>query len=460
MQILKADTSVKVVIGPVVAVGDGFTPVTTLSLSTADEAEAMKHDAAAVTSISANTFAAITSMDGYYNLTLTAAQLDTEGMLTIGINDDSLCLPVRHDFMVVNANVYDSLYGAATTDYLQVDTVQSGGTTQTANDNGADINTLLTRIVGTLAAGTHNAQSGDAYARLGAPAGASVSADIATVDTVVDGIQTDLDNGTDGLGAIKTAVDAIPTSNPTAAAIADAVWDELQSGHITAGTFGILATEIADILTDTGTTIPATLSSMDTKLDTIDDYIDTEVAAIKAVTDLIPDAGAMTSIATAAALTTVDTVVDGIQTDLDNPTDGLGALKALIDALPAATDIVSAGAITTSAGAVSTVTSVTNQVTADVTSISGDTPAADALEASLETIVTGTATGTPTTTTMRDSALTETTDDHYIGRTILWRTGALAGQASDITDYDGTNKEFTFTATTDAPSAGDAYVVV
>ncbi|MEE9158937.1 MAG: hypothetical protein V3U60_11185 [Gammaproteobacteria bacterium] len=35
---------------------------------------------------------------------------------------------------------------------------------------------------------------------------------LATVDTVVDGIQTDLDNGTDGLGAIKTSVDAIPTT--------------------------------------------------------------------------------------------------------------------------------------------------------------------------------------------------------------------------------------------------------
>jgi len=32
---------------------------------------------------------------------------------------------------------------------------------------------------------------------------------ITTVDTVVDGIQTDLSNGTDGLGAIKDAVDAI-----------------------------------------------------------------------------------------------------------------------------------------------------------------------------------------------------------------------------------------------------------
>ena len=82
MQYLKADTAIKVVIGPVVAVGDGFTPVTTLALGTADEAEIIKHDAAAVTDISGNTFAAITNADGYYNLTITAAQLDTEGMLT------------------------------------------------------------------------------------------------------------------------------------------------------------------------------------------------------------------------------------------------------------------------------------------------------------------------------------------------------------------------------------------
>lgn len=39
--------------------------------------------------------------------------------------------------------------------------------------------------------------------------------------------------------------------------------------------------------------------------------------------------------ATAAALATVDTVVDGIQTDLSNATDGLGALKALIDTVNA-----------------------------------------------------------------------------------------------------------------------------
>jgi len=63
----------------------------------------------------------MTGCDGWYNLTLTAGNVDTEGMLTVVIQDSSVCLPVFDRFMIVNANVYDSLYAAAATDYLQVD---------------------------------------------------------------------------------------------------------------------------------------------------------------------------------------------------------------------------------------------------------------------------------------------------------------------------------------------------
>lgn len=51
----------------------------------------------------------------------------------------------------------------------------------------------------------------DVQTKLGTPAGADISTDIAAVKTVADGIQTDLSNATDGLGAIKGAVDAIQT---------------------------------------------------------------------------------------------------------------------------------------------------------------------------------------------------------------------------------------------------------
>jgi hypothetical protein len=58
-------------------------------------------------------------------------------------------------------------------------------------------------------------------------------------------------------------------SGASAAAIADAVWDELQSGHTTAGTFGEIATEIASILLDTnelqGDDIPTLIAALPTQ---------------------------------------------------------------------------------------------------------------------------------------------------------------------------------------------------
>lgn len=51
-------------------------------------------------------------------------------------------------------------------------------------------------------------------------------------------------------------------NDPTAAAIADAVWDELQADHVSAGSFGEIATEIAAILVDTDTTIPAAIAAL------------------------------------------------------------------------------------------------------------------------------------------------------------------------------------------------------
>lgn len=92
-------------------------------------------------------------------------------------------------------------------------------------------------------------QTGDSFARLGAPAGASVSADLLVIDNFVDGIESDLANGTDGLGALKTLIDTVNSDlangtdglgalktlidgllDPSLAAIADAVWDEVLTG--------------------------------------------------------------------------------------------------------------------------------------------------------------------------------------------------------------------------------------
>lgn len=85
---LRADTAINVKIKGAVAVADGLTPVTNLSLATADEAELLKSNTTATASIAANAFGAVTDADGSYWLTLTAGNLDTEGMLGISIHDE------------------------------------------------------------------------------------------------------------------------------------------------------------------------------------------------------------------------------------------------------------------------------------------------------------------------------------------------------------------------------------
>lgn len=140
MQFLRADTAVTVRIGPAVDITDGFTCLATLDISTADYAY-ISENGGTETDISGNTWAAVASVTGWYDLTLTAAQLDTEGPLTVMIYDVSLCLPIFKEFMVVNANVYDSLFAAATTDYLDVNMHQALARTPqiiqgTVNDGG------------------------------------------------------------------------------------------------------------------------------------------------------------------------------------------------------------------------------------------------------------------------------------------------------------------------------------
>jgi len=229
MQELQANTQVKVVIGPAVAVGDGFTPVTNLALGTADEAELMKHDAASVVDISGNTFAAIANADGYYNLTLTTTDTNTEGMLTILINDDSLCLPIIARFMVLAQAAYISKYTAKDSGYMDVDIKAVGGTA-TPHTSGK-LHVLQGDGNAITAVGPTKAEMDTAHALLTTPAQVATALTnydaptktemdtghglLATeakqdiIDTVVDGIQTDLDNATDGLGALKALIDAL-----------------------------------------------------------------------------------------------------------------------------------------------------------------------------------------------------------------------------------------------------------
>ena len=79
------------------------------------------------------------------------------------------------------------------------------------------------------------------------------------------------------------------------------------------------------------------------------------------------------------------------------------------------------------------------------------------LQRGVQALVTGTVQSGASSTSI-PTDLTETTPEHFNGRTITFTSGALAGQATDITDY-AANGVLTVTALTEAPEPGTEFVI-
>jgi hypothetical protein len=68
-------------------------------------------------------------------------------------------------------------------------------------------------------------------------------------------------------------------------------------------------------------------------------------------------------------------------------------------------------------------------------------------------------TGTLSTTQMTTD-LSEITDEHYNGGVVVFLSGNLAGQRTDITDYTGSGGLITMTQVTEAPANNDEFIIV
>lgn len=140
-RLLKQSTAFTFRAGPFVDSTDGVTAETGLTIAQADIQISKAGGAFAQTSASPTT---THDTDGWYQCPLTSTDTNTVGPLTVQITMAG-ALPVWHDFVVVPANVYDSLVGG--TDLLDVNTSQLGGTSQTGRDIGASV--LLSSGTGT-----------------------------------------------------------------------------------------------------------------------------------------------------------------------------------------------------------------------------------------------------------------------------------------------------------------------
>lgn len=201
-QILKQSTAFTFRFGPFVDSADGNTQENALTIAAADVllskaggALTAKTDATALTGTGAN---------GHYTCVLDATDTGTLGALRVW-SHISGALAVWQDFIVLPANVYDSI--VAGTDLLDINCAQLLGTAFATPTVAGVPEVDLTHVAG-------------------------ATTNVAALATNVDAILAD--TGTDGV----VVAAASKTGYRLSATGVDDIWDEATAGHATAGTTG------------------------------------------------------------------------------------------------------------------------------------------------------------------------------------------------------------------------------
>ena len=250
MEYLKQSTAITIKLGPFLDETNGRTAETALTISQADIRISKNGGAFAQTN---NAAGATHDENGWYGVPLNTTDTATLGRLKIAIHESG-ALPCFAEFMVVTANVYDSL---CSTDKLEVDLKQILGTalTETAGYIAAGFKKLFNVATPLLVAsdvmrGTDSAAT-------------EAKQDI--IDTNIDQIETAVITNAAG---VDIAADIIALKAETVLIVADT--NELQTDDIP-GTLATIAgyidTEIGTIITAVGTTIPDAIAALPTDAD-------------------------------------------------------------------------------------------------------------------------------------------------------------------------------------------------
>jgi hypothetical protein len=254
---LKQSTAITAKIGPFIDDGDGKTAEVALTLTQAD-IRLSKNGGNIAQKNEANN--ATTDELGYYDCPLDATDTNTLGVLQLFVHESG-ALPVFHEYMVVPANVWDSMFGA---DKLDVNTAELANI-----DFGATMKVSLETAVD-----------------------AALDNDIPAIPTA--GSVNDVLNDLDGkLPTNNIMGSSVKTDKDDEIDLILADTGELQTDWVDGGRLDLLIDAILadsnELQTDwaNGGRLDLLLDSVITKVDTVDDYVDTEVAAIKAVTDTL-----------------------------------------------------------------------------------------------------------------------------------------------------------------------------
>jgi hypothetical protein len=440
-----------------------------------------------------------------------AGGLDLDAQIVTKINDiltdTGTTLQAEVDGIQADTeDIQSRLPAALTADgNIKADTLRISGTLQTANDVGADVNDILTDTaeIGAAGAGLTNINlpnqtmdivgsiTGSLSGSVGSVTGAvgSVTGAVGSVTGNVGGnvtgtvggftasakaeIQAEAEDAlvthrldelvnadSDIDGAAPPAVGSVFhelmtktagsfTYDQTTDAL-EALRDRGDAAWVTASGFSTLSQ--ADVRTAVGlasANLDTQLADIETKVDDVETNLGTPsnlgsgatVAAnlvdIEGQTDDIGAAGAgLTALATQASVNTIDDFLD----------TEIAAIKAKTDSL-------------TFTGA--------GRVDANVLAVNSSTTGVDKLSAHLPSVLKVVIGSGSTTTSIVLNASTgidggapSSTNDFFNGAVIIFTSGALAGQRTDITDYVGSTVTLTVTALTGAPSAADTAVIV
>jgi len=239
---LKQSTAVTVKIGPFLDETDGKTAETALTIAQADVRLsknggdiAQKNEATSCTHDEL----------GIYDCPLDATDTGTLGRLQLWVHESG-ALPVWHEFMIVPANVWDSLFAS---DRLQVDVREFGDstlalTTQMKADVDAECDEALTNYDPPT-----KAEMDAGHAALNDP----------TAGAIADAVWDEATADHQAAGSTGKALTDI-----SASAIADQVWDEAAADHDTAGTMGKALADAGNDLGAGAITFTYTLTDADT----------------------------------------------------------------------------------------------------------------------------------------------------------------------------------------------------
>lgn len=339
--------------------------------------------------------------------------------------------------------------------YLKTDAVRISGSQTAANNVEANIGHLDASIAGLndpSAAAIADAvwdESTTGHVDAGT-FGQQVKTDIDAILADTSELQSNQNNWTTATGfsthsavdvwSVNTRVLTASTNlnDPSAAAIADAVWDEARNDHAAAGSFG------------------ETMGTLEANID----YLDASIAGLNDVSTAQVNAEVDAALADAGVTAVRMAYVDNLNGHAAQSGDVYAALPDNFTdlAITATSGRIDVGAWL---GTAVTTSGTSAKPEVDMASIHDDAAAASGLEAMLNASPTGTVNDAAPTTTSFVTDLAEASDDHYNGAFLLFTSGALTGQAREMDDYNGTSKTITVaTAFTENPADGDAFVIL